>query len=255
MKKIIFVLSIISLSFSALAISPSTEHTFCSDRKNIGFVQELITDNSNTIAFRNQGGLANGGVCWWHSRLTRNAAYLAYFTPGGVKPQNKEEVKEILRKLRKGKAPVEISGFSNFYFFTRQYPRIVQKFLNHWQRESGIINQSWIKGVSGNAVRKPEKLKKEMDKTFADIQAGKIVYHKLQIKGIVAHAWLVSGMVQTGNGYILTVLDSNYSRAQTYRYTYGDTHMYHRQYGKFSPYREKKKEEKKLRKTINEYCK
>ena len=61
-------------------------------------------------------------------------------------------------------------------------------------------------------------------------------------------------MEKTEDGYILNVLDSNYSRTQTYRYTHGDTNFVHRHYGDFSPYREKKKKEKKMQKAIKEYC-
>lgn len=254
MKTIIYAISALTISFSAFAIQPSSEQTFCSDREQKGFVQELINDHVNTVGFRNKGGLINGGVCWWHSRLTRNAAYLAYFSPEKPKPTSSEEVKAVLRQLRKGNAPVEVPGFKNLYSFTRAYSKTVQKYLDHWQRESGMISQSWIKGISGKAVRSPDKLKKELDKTYSDIQEGKIVYQKLQIKGIVAHAWLVNGMEKTPNGYILNVLDSNYSGTETYRYVEGRTHFYHPSYGRFSPYSEKKKKEKKMQKAIKKYC-
>lgn len=254
MKRTLLALLLTVFTVNIYAVEPSSEKSFCEDRKDPAYMQKLVSSSKNTLGFTNRGGLFGGGVCWWHSRMTRNAAYLAYFSPEKEKLNTEEGVKKILKALRKGKGPVEIPGHKNFNEFSRYNQSIVQDYLDHWQRESGILNQSWIKGVTGKAKRKAKKMQKEMDKTFRDIQEGKVVYHKLQIKGIVAHAWLVHSMEKTDNGYKLNVIDSNYYQSSSYHYEIGDRYLYHRHYGKFSPYREKKREERHLREAIQEHC-
>ena len=94
-----------------------------------------------------------------------------------------------------------------------------------------------------------------MEQTYNDIQAGKIVYQKLQIKGVTAHSWLVIAMKKNKGSYDLTLIDSNYAAPQKYRFYNSDNHFYTEEYGKFSPYIEKSAEEEKLSETIKNYCK
>jgi hypothetical protein len=54
--------------------------------------------NPNLFSFSNTGGILNGGVCWWHSRMQRAALYLTVYLPD-MPPPSKPEVRRILCDL------------------------------------------------------------------------------------------------------------------------------------------------------------
>lgn len=247
---------------------------FCADNN----IQSKLSQRKNNIAFKNQGGLLNGGVCWWHSRLVRNAAYLAYFSPDKPRPHKEVierrlrfpnyrrvhqsmdlpapgSVKYILEKIKKGQEVVEIPGFSNFNAFTSEYSREVLEILEAWQIEDGAIDQDWIVGLRGSSEISSDELASRMHDLYAQVQAGDVVYQKLQIAGITAHAWLVIGMVRGRNGFDLQVLDSNYSSPQIYEYRFGDTSLFHNYYGNFVPYTGEVREEERLKRVRSRFCK
>jgi hypothetical protein len=58
-----------------------------------------------------------------------------------------------------------------------------------------------------------------MDELYDQVQKGEVVYQKLQLQGIDAHAWLVIGMVKTRDGYTLKIIDSNFP-LETIDYVY-----------------------------------
>src|SRR6476620_3641879 len=76
-------------------------------------IKRLISDVSSRVAFKNQGGFFNGGVCWWHSRLQRSSAYLVKFAPSEVRPSG-PELDFILHSLRVMNKVVTIPGYSDF---------------------------------------------------------------------------------------------------------------------------------------------
>src|SRR5438270_754213 len=47
---------------------------------------------SQRLSFGNTGGIAHGGVCWWHSRFQRAAIYLTIFRPDLPKPSHRKAV-------------------------------------------------------------------------------------------------------------------------------------------------------------------
>ncbi len=197
------------------------EENFCSQEDT----QAQLYNLNNRLNFTNRGGLLNKGVCWWHSRFTRNANVLVYFSPSKPKPVSMRELKKILKKIQKGREVVEIPGFTNLADFSKEYEEEIQSLLNKWQLSDGLIRQRWIGGLSGRSKVRPEKLKSIMDDTFYKVQNGEVVYQKLQEKGITAHAWLVIGMKPTNDGYKLHVVDSNYKRVREVTYRYGQTHF------------------------------
>ncbi len=249
------------------------------DEKRIcdqGSPRTKLTKESNRLGFLNSGGLANGGVCWWHSRFLRNATYLVYFAPEKSIPEDTYvwktvpnpggkgsrsdrvpapgSIKDILRRIKSGQGVVEVPGFANLDEFSRHFQDEIQDLLNQWQIEDGFIYQQWVRGLSGSSVVAPEQLEKIMNELHARLTDGEIVYQKLQIEGITAHAWLVIDSQKTSSGYRITVVDSNYHRPQTYAYTKGDTSLYHDWYGAFTPYIEQTGEEARLLRIRNKIC-
>ena len=245
-----------SFNTMAASISPSmSAEQFCSDRESSNFVKELTDDSDNLMGFSNNGGLINGGVCWWHSRFQRNSLYLTIYNPQENKPTRKE-AKKIIGQIRAGTDAVIIPGYSNFYEFSRDYKADIQSELEAWQKMDGIVKFNWVVGLSGSHTVSAEDLKEKMDRLYDYVKIkGNIAYQKLQIKGIVAHAWLVIDMVETDDGYILKVLDSNFPHStQQYEWKPNQTSFYHRYYGKFTPYLERELELDNVKLAIMKTC-
>ena len=232
-------------------------------------LQKKVKSFDNSIAFGNYGGLADGGVCWWHSRWQRNATYLAYFSPDKPKPAFRTEserkehgveelsIKEIIKIIKKGDKVVEIPGYENLNDFTAENSGLVQDTLEGWQKEDGFLNQKWLLGLFRENSIKPSKLKRQMDKLYQSIQEGNIVYQMLQLKGVTAHAWLVVGMEKTQNGYELQVKDSNFSTSIA-RASYingSGTVTSNWTYGQFAPHTGNRGEERGLKKARAKFCK
>jgi hypothetical protein len=192
-------------------------------------------------------------VCWWHSRFTRNAAYIVRFRPDLVAP-TAAEAKKIIKDIRNAKKIVEVPGFANLYDFSRSHDELILRELEAWQRKDGFVNQQWVAGLSGSSNIKPEALERRMDELFARVQMGEVVYQKLQMPGITAHAWLVLGMTQTSNGYRLLVLDSNTYSPDTYYYEKGMTSFGYHGFTNFVPYTGKTKEENKMKSIVAKDC-
>jgi hypothetical protein len=133
MKTTLLAMAALACSFQALAQGPSlSAESFCADRKNIDFVKDLTLSSNNLMSFTNHGGLANGGVCWWHSRFQRNALYLTLYKPDLPKP-NDEETRDIVAAIRAGDAVVEIPGYKNFAEFSKDKEAAIQRELEKWQ--------------------------------------------------------------------------------------------------------------------------
>lgn len=252
-----FALTLLVSSLTAFAQDDEqakiAKENFCNKRADINSIQEILLNPKATLSFSNQGGLFGGGVCWWHSRFTRNAAYVVRFRPDLAAP-TEAEAKKIIKSIRSAKKIVEVPGFANLYDFSRSYDDLILRELEAWQRKDGFINQQWVAGLSGSSENKPEALEKKMNDLFVRIQAGEVVYQKLQMPGVVAHAWLVLGMTQTSDGYQLLVLDSNTYAPDTYTYRKGMTSFNYHGFSYFVPYTGKTKEEAKLKRIVAKDC-
>ncbi len=246
----------ITLFHSSFAVELSfSKKEFCQNHRSKSYARDLLATNPKArLGFKNQGGLVNGGVCWWHSRLTRNASYLAYYSPNKPSP-SAEKVAKIVHQLRKGNGPVEIPGYDSFSSFTAWNENIVQEELDKWQKADGVLRAQWAVGLWGGSSISPSKLRKKMDELYNYVNKKKnIAYQVLQIPGIMAHAWLVVGMEKNGNGYDLKVLDSNFPLS-TYIVEYQHGMSYFTpHYGEYVPRLGKKREERKLRKTVKKFC-
>ena len=247
----------IVFNFQAIAQSPSmSESRFCSDRVDKNFVKKLAMDSDNLMSFVNQGGLINGGVCWWHSRFQRNALYLTIYKPDLPKP-TEDEARVLVKKIRAATEVVVIPGYRNFHEFSSENEEIIQQILEGWQERDSFLRFAWIKGLSGSSKVAPEKMKALMDQIYKEVEVNKnISYNKLQIKGIESHAWLVVHMKKVSGGYDLEVIDSNLATStETYAYREGETEIvnYHDSFT-FTPYLEQSNELNKIYNTISEKC-
>ena len=257
MKSSILAITALVCSFSAMsAVVPSqTMPQFCEDRASLKLVKELAINYENLMAFPNAGGIKNSGVCWWHSRMQRNAFYLTLFKPNEARPTQAQAL-EIIKKLRSGKSIITIPGYRNFAEFSSYYRGSIQDELNNWQKTDGVAKFSWVMGLQGKPSVKPEVLSTMMDELYDYVEnKGNIAYQKLQIKGVVAHAWLVVNMKKVDDGYDLEILDSNYQDMTiNYAYRTGMTNFYHNFYGDFVPYLERENEMDQVVNTIMKEC-
>lgn len=258
MKSLYLTLFVGLTVFSTTSAQAATRaQKFCQQRENKNFVRnELMTNINSHMAFRNGGGLMNGGVCWWHSRFHRNALYLGLFRPDLARP-SEDEIKGIIKAIRKGRSVVEIPGYRNLREFSSDNDYLIQDELEKWQRTDGFINQQWLIGILGTPKRTAAGMKRMMDGVYDRVvNKGDVTYQKLQIKGIDAHAWLVVDMKKTKTGYVLYAVDSNFpGELQKVRYNYGDKFFsYNRWYGEFAPYTGRKVEIKRVKKVIEKFC-
>lgn len=256
MKATLLALLALSCSFQAFAHGPSlSEESFCADRQDKNFVKELASDPVNLMTFSNHGGIANGGVCWWHSRFQRNALYLTVFKPELDRP-SQSEARDIIKQIRHAKNIVVIPGYNNFAEFSEENEALIQRELEKWQKGDGILRFAWVKGLQGDPKVSPEKMKQLMDQIYEDVEVkNNIAYNKLQIPGIDAHAWLVVHMEKVEGGYDLEILDSNFPRETTiYQYREGDVDFNYHSYFIFTPYLEKTNEMDNINKVIEKRC-
>lgn len=260
MKTLLTAFTILFLSQSEAAPLPQSKEDYCarfSDAPRASeILQEYSTESTNLMTFKNNGGLFNGGVCWWHSRFQRNIFYLSIFRPDLEKLKTQREIKELIFKIREGKSVVLIPGHHNFEEFSSENQKLIQSELNDWQIYDGVVLGSWIDGLKGNTKIKPELLSQMMKEVFDYVAVKKkIAYQKLQIKGITSHAWLVVGMRKTENGFELGYLDSNSPRMSlNYSYKTGDTSFTIKGYGDFVPYLEFKREEERIAAAARSFC-
>lgn len=227
---------------------------FCEVLRTPDFATQQLNSAENRLDFTNHGGLLNGGVCWWHSRFTRNALYKAMFKPQ-IPAGNEETTKKLIKAIRKGKEVVIINGYKNLREFSRLNAKLIQKELESWQRYDGLLRQQWTVGLWGWHRLPAQKLRARVGNLYDYVKGqGNIAYLKLQIKGITAHSWLVTDMKKNVDGYTLKIIDSNFLHTISYRYYYGDRSFNTRSYGDFIPYLGKRKENIQNKEIRSSYC-
>lgn len=254
MKALFILISLLSTAAWATPL-PQNKNEFCSRFNDPISIRNFSYEPTNLMAFKNNGGLFNGGVCWWHSRFQRNILYLSIFRPELPRPTARE-VKSLIKEIRKGESIVTIPGFSNFTEFSSIHQKEIQSELNDWQLYDGIVLGSWIDGLEGDTHMEPSKLKLSLDQLFDYVEKKhKVAYQKLQIKGITSHAWLVIGMKTMPSGYEVGYVDSNNPQmCQNYSYKSGEDSFYIKGYGNFVPYLGFTREEERLKTVARSYC-
>lgn len=255
MFKVLTFILLLTSSFAFAGTLPTSKGEFCARFADTNVFETYFSEGSNLMSFKNNGGIFNGGVCWWHSRFQRNIFYLSIFRPD-LNPPGPSEVRALIKEIRAGQSIVTIPGFSNFADFSETYKAEIQAELNAWQLFDGIVWSVWINGLKGSTRVKPDVLKTMMDNVFQYVEVdGKIAYQKLQIKGITSHAWLVVGMKKADNGYEIGLIDSNMPRmSRNYSYKIGDSSFNETSYGDFVPYLEFTREESRISSVAREFC-
>ena len=254
-KKIVILLIFFSV-FSSLSMQAAlNSKVLCQNVDKKEFFRKMLSDSKQSLGFRNSGGLLNEGVCWWHSRFTRNALYLAIFEPNNVR-QNSSERRQIIKDIRRGKKIVKINGYSSLQNFSFDNKELIQEELEKWQVVDGVIGQQWLTGLFGSNKIKPSRLKKKMDKLFKYVvKKDNVAYVKVQVKGIDAHAWLVLDMKKTSDGYRLLVVDSNSPNSTRTLYYYeGKGSIYDSWYGNVVPYLGREAEMRRLKRVVSKFC-
>lgn len=213
MNKTLLFLSLIFISLNIHA------GEFCARTQSD--MKTLLSDQSSRISFENAGGLFNGGVCWWHSRLQRSSAYLVQFRPAGNRP-TAPELNVILNSLRSMNRTVVIPGYSDFETFSHDYKKEIQAMLNSWQKADGFFNFEWMRGISGKSELEPRAMRAQMDGVYKHYKNSPTpLWVMAQIKGITSHSLLILQMVQNDTGYSMNVIDSNHPQ-DTIRIDYHD---------------------------------
>lgn len=189
-------------------------------------IRGLLHDKSSRIAFKNDGGLFNQGVCWWHNRLQRASAYLVIFEPSAPRPSTSEAWK-LLTDLRSMNQTVIIPGYKDFESFSLDYKHEVQAILNGWQKRDGFYNFEWIRGISGKSSLPSGQMLERMKIIYTHFKKSPTpLWIMAQIKGITSHSMLILEMTETTVGYEMKVIDSNYPQETvSIVYQNGDTSL------------------------------
>ncbi len=208
------------------------------------------------MGFKNDGGIFDGGTCWWHARFERSAIYLATFRPDLPEP-TPNEVVELVNRIAHIQ-PVVIPGFSTLREFTTRNQRIVQRELNQWQlRDSArAVNSLFV-----SHQMRGKKLWKRMNfiyNRFLSTHASTFLY--LNSKGVGLHGVLLQNMRRTGDGYELTINDNNSpGRFRTIKYSKGDRSLRvmvdgKDKYGETIPYLGFENERKRIEEKFSKMC-
>ena len=234
---------------------PQNKPEFCSRYNDLSVMSEMGSEPQNLMSFKNQGGLFNGGVCWWHSRFQRNIFYLSQFRPDLPKI-NPKDVRPLILEIRAGKSIVIIPGFSHFEEFSETYKKEILKELEAWQLYDGVVLGKWIDGLKGETKIEAALLKQKMDELYNYVEVDKkIAYQKLQIKGITSHSWLIVKIKKLDSGYEIGLIDSNNPKqTEIYSYKNGDESFFDKSYGNFVPYLEFTREETRISTIAKAYC-
>lgn len=205
--------SISLLPWHSYNAASTTARDFLRNAEDKGYFIGLAAENGNgpnknLIAFSNEGGIWKSGVSIQHARFQRNSLYLAAFR--AEKPRSSyEEIKSVIKDIRVGKKVVEINGFDNFYEFSHIYKQLIQKELERWQLQDTLTG-AFIWPNAGKNEVSSEKMKLIMDQIHNEVCINNsIALVQLNIKGFKPHAWLITEMNKTDDGYAFKYLDSN----------------------------------------------
>lgn len=237
------------------ALANSSNSSICSTHWSN--LQAKLREPTSRMAFKNDGGIGDGGVCWWHSRFQRAAIYLATFAPEKSKP-TLSEAKKIIHKLSYLSSVVEIPGYADFNSFSADYKKEIQEQLNRWQIRDGIGGFAWIRGLWGKPSLPPAQMKNRIDKIYSrfleDASKNHTLWFMEQMPGIVAHASLVIDMKKTSDGYSIELIDSNFPDVTSFvSYKNGDTFL-DGPSGEFVPYAGIERDNRKIDRAIARYC-
>lgn len=236
----------------SMFVSVSHANEFCQRSQEDLF--KAFEAPENRIGFQNDGGLQDGGVCWWHSRLQRSSIYLSTFAPEKSKP-TLAEAQKLVRHLIYFTQVVEIPGYRNFSEFSADFEPLIQKELDQWQIRDGFLYQQWIRGLYGRASLPASSLKNHMNRLYSKFKLSKPgLWVMAQMPGITSHALLIIGMVKSNVGYHLRVIDSNRPLStRELDYHFGD-HSIELGGDFFTPYPGFQLDQDKINTALQKYC-
>lgn len=259
-------------SASPLFNSPqaASRAEYCERSKNPDYFKTILLNPRNRLAFPNEEGWLNTGLCWWHSLLQRAAAHLIVFRPEYPKPDRWEAL-ALIEDLVTQKGVVEIPGYTNLRDFSSDYRRELVRALSAVEITSSIFELGFIKGLLGTPHQQSGRLRQLMDELHDEVEVRKrIAFQVLQMPGPDAHAWLVLGMLPVKReekiiGYDIVHIDSNDLEIRTQRYIEGEPLFVYferwnsdgnRYYDRFpmTPYTYKSGELRWMRHLRDEYC-
>ncbi len=246
----IFILMALFVSSSLFAQS----RQFC--ERNRGDILSLMQEPTARMAFRNTGGIGNGGVCWWHSRFQRSSLFLAKFRPEKARP-NARQINDIVSGLRYMERVVEIPGYSNFETFTRDNQKQIQSTLNAWQFADGVYNFQWLRGISGNSALPPKDMEARMNSVYQSYKSSPAaMWVMAQMHGITSHSFLVLNIDQVNGGYDLDLIDSNHPmEVVMVKYHTGDQFLVtNKSETRFVPYVGFQEDFRKISKSLSGHC-
>lgn len=245
------------LALTLLLVSSSLyaqSRAFCERNRND--ILALMQEKSARLAFRNTGGIGNGGVCWWHSRLQRSSFFLARYNPTAAKPTN-GQLNQIIAGLRSMDKVVVIPGFENFNSFSKAYQNQLQSMLNDWQVYDGLFNFQWIRGISGKPTLPAKDMEARMDDIYNNFrQSPAAMWIMAQMEGITSHSFLVFNIAKVNGGYDLDLIDSNNPMEMVYvKYQEGDQSLHsNRSNTPFVPYVGFQEDFRKISKGLSSHC-
>ena len=216
--------------------------------------QTKLQQSENRLTFRNPKGPMGIGLCWWHSRMTRNAAYLLDFHPE-AEEMSEDQAWKVIKALSSTDQVIPVNGYKNLSDFSKDYAADMEESLGEWQMAESFFQAGWANGINGGTTTDPQNLKNIMDETYERVNTKKeAVYEMLKMPGLEAHAWIVLAMEKNPTGYILSVIDSNTLWVDRYQYRTGDTHF--RYYGMydFVPHVQRTSDFADYHKAISSFC-
>ena len=199
---------------------------WCEKTENPEYFQSLASNPENNFSFDNESGWLRTGLCWWHSRFQRASYYLTVYRPDLPKPTTWQAI-HILDRIQNIAGVVEIPGYKNFREFTQDWPKLLVNHLSMQEVDAIWRRWTWLRHgiLKSGPTTTAREMSRKMDELYDYVVVQKkIAYTMLQIKGLMAHAWLVVGMAKTENGYDLRVVDSNFAdEVLAVEYKRGDT--------------------------------
>lgn len=154
------------------------------------------------------------GLCWWHSRMQRAAAYLVEFVPTARKA-NQAEAKVIFKKLSQFQ-PVMLPGYESFAMFSLDFHDELVAELSRWQKrttfeEPGIVFGASAKNIFTSQKQLYQESSHRLDGLLNDMETQPRPIFILLPSSAGIHSFLVTGFQASRDGTVrLQYLDSNY---------------------------------------------
>ena len=227
---------------------PEERQAFCA-RNEYDIAHGLNTSANGKIAFSNPDGpwvvlnkvlhrkIFNGGVCWWHTRFQRSAAYLVNFFPGRPRPLP-GKARTLISQIIAMKSVIEIPGFNNLSEFTQAYEKEISSALSNWLLRDWATGHGSGERPFDTSSLAPAELRGAMDglyeRMLAQPQLIFLRIHSASVGVFDSHALLLTGIELLGNplmppgpqGYRLSVIDSNTpGLVSTVDYNFGDHNL------------------------------